>query len=40
VQKQKRVGKVLGASYEGSEHVVTKLLMDIEARHQQRKLGK
>jgi hypothetical protein len=39
LRQQKRVGKVLGASYVGSEHAVTKLLMDIEARHQQRKAG-
>ncbi len=36
-RKQKGVGKVLGASYEGYEQAVTKLLMDIEARHLQRK---
>jgi hypothetical protein len=39
VQKQKRVGKVLGASYEGYEQVVVELLMDIEAKHQQRQAG-
>ena len=36
-RKQKGVGKVLGASYEGYEQAATKLLMDIEARHLQRK---
>ena len=39
MQKQKRVGKVLGASYGGYEQVVTELLMDIEAKHQQRQAG-
>ena len=33
----KGVGKLLGASYAGYEQVVTELLMDIEARHLQRK---
>ena len=37
MMKEKGIGKVLGASYEGYEQVVTELLMDIEARHQQRK---
>jgi hypothetical protein len=36
-RKQKGVGKVLGASYEGYEQTVTELLMDIEARYLQRK---
>jgi hypothetical protein len=38
-RKQKGVGKVLGASYEGYEQTVTELLMDIEARYLQRKAG-
>lgn len=38
-RKEKGVGKLLGASYSGYEQVVTKLLMDIEARHLQRKAG-
>ena len=37
MRKQKGVGKVLGASYEGYEQTVTELLMDIEARYLQRK---
>ncbi len=37
LRKEKGVGKVLGASYEGYEQVVTELLMEIEARHLQRK---
>ena len=36
-KRQKAIGKVLGASYEGYEQAVTVLLMDIEARHLQRK---
>ena len=36
-RKQKGLGKILGASYERYEQAVTKLLMDIEARHLQRK---
>uniref|UniRef100_A0A2N9IUI4 Reverse transcriptase domain-containing protein n=1 Tax=Fagus sylvatica TaxID=28930 RepID=A0A2N9IUI4_FAGSY len=39
MRKQKGVGKVLGASYEGYEQTVTELLMDIEARYLQRKAG-
>uniref|UniRef100_A0A2N9FZM9 Reverse transcriptase domain-containing protein n=1 Tax=Fagus sylvatica TaxID=28930 RepID=A0A2N9FZM9_FAGSY len=39
IRKQKGVGKVLGASYEGYEQTVTELLMDIEARYLQRKAG-
>uniref|UniRef100_A0A2N9GEX2 Reverse transcriptase domain-containing protein n=1 Tax=Fagus sylvatica TaxID=28930 RepID=A0A2N9GEX2_FAGSY len=39
IRKQKGVGKVLGASYEGYEQIVTELLMDIEARYLQRKAG-
>jgi hypothetical protein len=38
-RKEKGVGKLLGASYSGYEQAVTKLLMDIEARHLQRKAG-
>jgi hypothetical protein len=37
LRKEKGVGKVLGASYAGYEQAVTKLLMDIEARHKLRK---
>jgi hypothetical protein len=36
-RRQKAIGKVLGANYEGYEQAVTALLMDIEARHLQRK---
>jgi hypothetical protein len=36
-RRQKAIGKVLGANYEGYEQAVTVLLMDIEARHLQRK---
>ena len=36
-RRQKAIGKVLEASYEGYEQAVTVLLMDIEARHLQRK---
>uniref|UniRef100_A0A2N9FU80 Reverse transcriptase domain-containing protein n=1 Tax=Fagus sylvatica TaxID=28930 RepID=A0A2N9FU80_FAGSY len=35
--RQKAIGKVLGANYEGYEQAVIVLLMDIEARHLQRK---
>ena len=38
-RKQKGIGKVLRASYEGYEQTVTELLMDIEARYLQRKAG-
>ena len=37
MRKEKGVGKVLGASYEGYEQAVIELLMDIEARHIERK---
>ncbi len=37
LRRQKAVGKLLGASYEGYEQAVSNLLMDIEARHIQRK---
>ena len=37
LRKEKGVGKVLRASYEGYEQVVTEILMEIEARHLQRK---
>jgi hypothetical protein len=33
LRKEKDVGKVLGASYEDYEQVVTELLMEIEAIH-------
>jgi hypothetical protein len=36
-RRQKAIGKVLGANYEGYEQAVTVLLMDIEACHLQRK---
>jgi hypothetical protein len=36
-RRQKAIGKVLGANYEGYEQAITVLLMDIEARHLQRK---
>ena len=36
-RRQKAIGKVLGANYEGYEQAVIVLLMDIEARHLQRK---
>uniref|UniRef100_A0A2N9HT72 Reverse transcriptase zinc-binding domain-containing protein n=1 Tax=Fagus sylvatica TaxID=28930 RepID=A0A2N9HT72_FAGSY len=39
MQKQKGVGKVLGASYEGYEQTVMELLIDIKARCLQRKAG-
>jgi hypothetical protein len=34
LRKLKGVGKILGARFKGYEQRVTKLLMDIEARHQ------
>ena len=37
LRKQKAIGKLLGANYEGYEEAVEKLLLDIEARHIQRK---
>ena len=37
MRKEKGVGKILGANYEGYEQAVIELLMDIEARHIQRK---
>jgi hypothetical protein len=37
LRRQKAVGKLLGACYEGYEQAVEDLLMDIEARHIQRK---
>uniref|UniRef100_A0A2N9FRM3 Reverse transcriptase domain-containing protein n=1 Tax=Fagus sylvatica TaxID=28930 RepID=A0A2N9FRM3_FAGSY len=37
LRRQKAVGKLLGASYVGYEQAVEDLLMDIEARHIQRK---
>uniref|UniRef100_A0A2N9I916 Reverse transcriptase domain-containing protein n=1 Tax=Fagus sylvatica TaxID=28930 RepID=A0A2N9I916_FAGSY len=37
LRKEKGVGIILGASYEGYEQAVITLLMDIEARHIQRK---
>ena len=37
MRKEKGVGKVLGTSYEGYEQAVIELLMDIEARHIERK---
>ena len=36
-RRQKAIGKMLGANYEGYEQAVTVLVMDIEARHLQRK---
>ena len=36
LRKLKGVGKVLGSSFEGYEQRVLELLMDIEARHQQK----
>jgi hypothetical protein len=37
LRRLRGVGKVLGASFEGYEQRVMDLLMDIEARHQQKK---
>jgi hypothetical protein len=37
LRREKAIGKVLGANYEGYEEAVTELLMDIEARQLQRK---
>ena len=37
LRRQKAIGKLLGANYEGYEQAVEKLLLDIEARHIQRK---
>ena len=39
LRKLKGVGKVLGSSFEGYEQRVLELLMDIEARHQQKHDG-
>jgi hypothetical protein len=37
LRRLRGVGKILGASFEGYEQRVMELLMDIEARHQQKK---
>ena len=37
LRRLRRVGKILGANFEGCEQRVLELLMDIEARHQQQK---
>ena len=38
-RKHKGVRNVFGASYEGYEQTITELLMEIEAKHLQRKAG-